>query len=104
MKKGLSKRTIKVLVTIAAAVTAAVIGIHHNPLADQHEENIKKIIACLMIMGAVGIFYRFYDKLVSLPVELWQSRQLIWKLAKTILRTATQALILGASGRLPSLL
>ena len=82
MKKGLSKITIKVLVTIAAAVTAAVIGIHHNPLADQHEENIKKIIACLMIMGAVGIFYRFYDKLVSLPVELWQSRQLIWKLAK----------------------
>ena len=82
MKRGLSKTTIKLLVTIAAVILAAVIVIHHNPLADQHEENVKKIIACLMIVGAMGIFYRFYDKLVSLPVELWQSRHLLWKLAK----------------------
>ena len=82
MKKGVSKRAIKALVTVAAVIMAAVIVIHHNPLADQHEENIKKVIACFMITGAILIFHRFYDKLVSLPAELWQSRELIWKLSK----------------------
>lgn len=82
MKKGLSKGTIKLFVTLLAAVLAAVIIIHHNPLADQQEEKVKKVIACLIIIGALAIFYRFYDKLVTLPVELWQSRHLLWKLAK----------------------
>ncbi len=82
MKNGISKRTVKLLATLVAVVLAAVIIIHHNPLADQHEENVKKLIACLMIVGAMLVFYRFYDRLMSLPVELWQSRELIWKLAK----------------------
>ncbi|MBO5030910.1 MAG: ABC transporter permease [Lachnospiraceae bacterium] len=82
MKKGLSKGAVKLLVTLAAAVLAATIIIHHNPLADQQEELVKKVAACLIIVGALAIFYRFYDRLVTLPVELWQSRALIWKLAK----------------------
>ena len=82
MRKGVSKTTVKLIVTLAAAVLAAIILIHHNPLADPQEETVKKGIACLIIVGAMAIFYRFYDRLVSLPVELWQSRQLIWKLSK----------------------
>ena len=82
MRKGVSKTTVKLLVTLAAAVLAAIIIIHHNPLADPQEETVKKVIACLMIAGAMAIFYRFYDRLVSLPIELWQSRQLVWKLSK----------------------
>ncbi len=82
MRKGVSKTTVKLIVTLAAAVLAAIILIHHNPLADPQEETVKKGIACLIIVGAMAIFYRFYDRLASLPVELWQSRQLIWKLSK----------------------
>lgn len=82
MKKGLSKKTVKLLVTLASIILAAVILIHHNPLADPDEEWIKKTIACFIIVGALAIFHRFYDRLVTLPVELWQSRKLIWKLSK----------------------
>lgn len=82
MKKGLSKKTVKLLVTFVSVILAAVILIHHNPLADPEEEWIKKAIACFIIVGALAIFHRFYDRLVTLPVELWQSRKLIWKLSK----------------------
>lgn len=82
MKKGLSKRTIKLLAGFVALVAMIIIVIHHNPLADQQEEIIKKVIACVIIVIGMAIFYRFYDRLVSLPVELWDSRKLIWKLAK----------------------
>ena len=54
---------------------------------DPHEENVKKIIACVVIVAAMLVFYRFYDRLVTLPVELWQSRKLIWKLAKNDFKT-----------------
>lgn len=70
------------IATVIALVMAIVIVVHHNPLADQHEENVKKIIACVIITLAMIIFYRFYDRLVMLPRELWQSKELIWKLAK----------------------
>ena len=82
MKKGLSKRTIKLLAGIVAFIAMIIIVVHHNPLADQQEEIIKKVIACIIIIIGMLIFYRFYDRLVSLPVELWDSRKLIWKLSK----------------------
>lgn len=82
MKKGLSKRVIKLLVSLVAAAMMVIIVMHHNPLAVQEEENIKKAIACVIIVVAMAVFYRFYDRLVSLPMELWQSKELIWKLAK----------------------
>lgn len=82
MKKGLSKRVIKLLVSLVAAAMLVIIVMHHNPLAVQEEENIKKAIACVIIVVAMLVFYRFYDRLVSLPMELWQSKELIWKLAK----------------------
>lgn len=82
MKKGLSKRVIKLLVSLVAAAMMVIIVMHHNPLAVQEEENIKKAIACVIIVVAMLVFYRFYDRLVSLPMELWQSKELIWKLAK----------------------
>ena len=95
MKKGLSKRAGKLLASLIALIMMAIIVIHHNPLADQHEENVKKIIACIIIVAAVAIFYRFYDRLVSLPMELWQSRKLIWKLAKNDFKTRYAGSYLG---------
>ncbi len=82
MKKELSKKTIKMLVSLVAVITMCIIVVHHNPLADPQEEIIKKVIACLIIVAGLIVFCRFYDRLVSLPIELWESRKLIWKLAK----------------------
>ena len=82
MKKGLSKRAVKLLACLVALVAMVIIVVHHNPLADPQEEMIKKVIACVLIVSGLAVFYRFYDRLISLPVELWDSRKLIWKLAK----------------------
>ena len=87
MKKISSKTRNIVVVTLVALVMMVILIVHHNPLADPHEENIKKIIACAVIVAAMLVFYRFYDRLVSLPAELWQSRKLIWKLAKNDFKT-----------------
>lgn len=35
-----------------------------------------------MIAASCGIFAAFYDKITVLPIELYQNRRLIWKLAK----------------------
>lgn len=65
-----------------AAILAAVVLLHHNPLADQVTEVMKKVMACLLIAFTSVIFGIFYDRLTILPKELYQSRRLIWKLAK----------------------
>lgn len=95
MRKGLSKRGIQLLVSLIALIAMAIIIIHHNPLAIQQEENIKKVIACAIIIVAMIVFFRFYDRLVTLPTELWQSRKLIWKLAKNDFKTRYAGSYLG---------
>lgn len=88
MKKGLKvKKIVITVVTIALALLAVLIVIHHNPLADQTQEIIKKIIACVLIVGGNLIFIRGYDKFIVLPVELYQNRRLIWKLSKNDFKT-----------------
>lgn len=87
MKHGLTKKQGMLIATLIGIIMATIIVIHHNPLADQHEENIKKIVACVLIVCALGIFYRFYNRLVSLPSELWECRKLIWKLSKNDFKT-----------------
>lgn len=64
------------------AILAIVVLLHHNPLADQTTEIMKKVMACLLIVFTGVIFGIFYDRLTVLPKELYQSRRLIWKLAK----------------------
>lgn len=81
-KKRISKRNGILLFCLAGLIMAAVIVFHHNPLANRQEELIKKIIACLVIASSCGIFAGFYDKITVLPIELYQNRRLIWKLAK----------------------
>ena len=60
----------------------AIILFHHNPLAVPKEEIIKKAIAIAMVLSVLTAFIGFYDKIMSLPGELWANRELIWKLAK----------------------
>ena len=95
MKKGLSKRAVKLLAGLVALVAMVIIVVHHNPLADPQEEMIKKVIACVLIVSGLTVFYRFYDRLISLPVELWDSRKLIWKLAKNDFKNRFASSYLG---------
>ena len=67
---------------VTAIILMVVILLHHNPLADHSTEVMKKAMACLLIVFGGAIFGIFYDKLTILPLELWQNRRLIWKLAK----------------------
>ena len=67
--------------TLAAALAITVLA-HHNPLADPVTEQMKKVMAWLLVGFICFIFGVFYDRLTVLPRELYQSRRLIWKLAK----------------------
>ena len=87
---------------VLAATLTAVVVVHHNPLADQVTEMMKKVMACLLIAFTCVIFGIFYDRLTVLPKELYQSRRLIWKLAKMILRSVMRVPILAWCGPLCS--
>lgn len=64
-------------------ILAIVILTHNNPLApDLQTENLKKYCACAFLTLACIIFGVFYDRMFIIPKELFQSRELIWKLAK----------------------
>ena len=61
---------------------ASVLILHHNPLADQVTEQMKKVSGCVLITFTCIIFTIYHDRIVTIPVELFQSRGLIWKVAK----------------------
>ncbi len=63
-------------------ILALVLVNHHNPLADQVTERMKKVSGCVLITFTCIIFSIYYERIITIPVELWQSRKLIWKLAK----------------------
>ena len=82
MKEKVSKRVAIVLFCVAAAVMAAIIILHHNPEANQQEELLKKVVSCAVVAVSCVVFILLYEKVTTLPVELYQNRHLIWKLAK----------------------
>ena len=82
--------------TVVMLIMAAVIVFYKNPLADPSEEMTKKIIACVIIVLSILIFAKWYDKFTGLPTELYQSRHLIWKLAKNDFKKRYAGSYLGA--------
>lgn len=84
------------LFTVVMLLMAAVIVFYRNPLADPEEELVKKVIACILIFFSILIFGKGYDKFTSLPMELYQSRHLIWKLAKNDFKKRYAGSYLGA--------
>ncbi len=82
--------------TTIMLIMAMIIVLYHNPLADPVQEMIKKIIACIIIVVAIIVFSVLYDKITILPVELYQSRHLIWKLAKNDFKKRYAGSYLGA--------
>lgn len=81
-EKKLSKKWVIGIFLTLAVLMAGVIVLHNNPFADPKEELVKKILSCVVILVVCIIFVKGYDKITVLPMELWQSRHLIWKLAK----------------------
>lgn len=79
-----------------ALLLGTIIIVHDNPAADQKQELLKKLLSCAMIVGAGAVFTLGFDKLVVLPVELWQSRRLIWKLSKNDFKKRYAGSTMGA--------
>lgn len=79
-----------------AVILGLIIVLHHNPLAVVSEEITKKIISCAILAAACLLFGLLYDKITVLPVELYQNRRLIWKLAKNDFRKRYAGSYLGA--------
>lgn len=79
-------------------VLAVIVIAHQNqgPLANPGEELVKKIVSCMIIAGACIGFAVFYDRVTGLTMELFQSRHLIWKLAKNDFKKRYAGSYLGA--------
>lgn len=91
-----NKKTAVSLFVLVAAALAAVILLHGNPGADPGEELLKKGISVGVIFISCVIFAKWYEKFMVLPAELWQSRHLIWKLAKNDFKKRYAGSYLGA--------
>lgn len=96
MNRKLSKKAGVSIFCTAAFIMAMIIVWHHNPLADPEEEMLKKILSCIVIAAACLLFWKLYDKLTQLPVELYQNRRLIWKLAKNDFKKRYAGSYMGA--------
>ena len=83
------------IVTILVVALDLYILLHHNPLDNHTQEIIKKVISCVILNAIYVVFLFGYDKIVILPTELFQNRQLIWKLAKNDFKTRYAGSYLG---------
>lgn len=94
----ISKRAGIALFSMAGIILATIIITHQNPGpgADPQQELIKKILSCTVIFLSCVIFARWYDKFTTLPVELFQNRHLIWKLAKNDFKKRYAGSYMGA--------
>lgn len=94
----ISKKGGILIFSLLGFALAVIIILHHNPgpAADPQQELLKKIISCAMILAACIVFARWYDKFTTLPVELFQSRHLIWKLAKNDFKKRYAGSYMGA--------
>lgn len=94
----ISKKGGITIFSLAGLLMAVTIIVHQNPgpSADPQEELMKKVLSCTMILIACIVFAKWYEKFTTLPVELYQSRHLIWKLAKNDFRKRYAGSYLGA--------
>lgn len=95
-KWNISKPVGIAIFTTVMLVMAVIILFYHNPLADPVQEVMKKVIACVVIAVMIVVFICLYDKITVLPQELYQSRHLIWKLAKNDFKKRYAGSYLGA--------
>ena len=65
-----------------AIILAAALLLHNNVLEDPDTARLKKISGCLLLGAGVFLFTLFQDRVMALPVELYQNRRLIWRLSR----------------------
>lgn len=69
-----------------------------HEITDEHEwkiNRVKKLAACLFVdIALLGVLI-FFRKFISLPIELYQNRKLIWKLSKNDFKTRFAGSYLG---------
>ena len=92
----MTKKHVLILSLVIVAAIAALIIFHKNPEADPAEELVKKCISCAVLLAGYAIFVKLYDKITVLPAELYQSRHLIWKLARNDFKKRYAGSYLGA--------
>ncbi|MCI8799484.1 ABC transporter permease [Acetatifactor muris] len=94
----ISKKGGVAIFSLLGLLMAVIIVVHQNPgpSADPQEELLKKLLSCAMILVACVVFAKWYEKFTTLPVELYQSRHLIWKLAKNDFKKRYAGSYLGA--------
>ena len=80
--KKLSKKGVITVFFVMVFIMGTLIVLHDNPAADPQEELLKKICSCGILLAVALAFAKWHDKFISLPMELFQNRHLIWKLAK----------------------
>ncbi len=87
-----------IIFSLLGLLMAVVIIVHQNPgpSANPQEELLKKILSCTMILAACIVFAKWYEKVTTVPRELYQSRRLIWKLAKNDFRKRYAGSYMGA--------
>ena len=94
----ISKKGGIVIFWMVGMIMTALILVHQNqgPAANHQEELLKKVVSSVVILAACIIFTKWYDKFTTLPVELFQNRHLIWKLAKNDFKKRYAGSYMGA--------
>lgn len=76
------KQVVLGTVWTVAIILAAALLLHNNVLEDPDTARLKKISGCLLLGAGVFLFTLFQDRVLALPVELYQNRRLIWRLSR----------------------
>ena len=76
------KQVVLGTVWAVAIILAAALLLHNNVLEDPDTARLKKISGCLLLGAGVFLFTLFQDRVMALPVELYQNRRLIWRLSR----------------------
>lgn len=84
--------------SLAGFLVALMIILHQNTgiNVNPQEELLKKVLSCAMVLIVCVVFAKWYDKFTTLPVELYQNRHLIWKLAKNDFKKRYAGSYMGA--------
>lgn len=76
------KQVVLGTVWTVAIILATALLLHNNVLEDPDTARLKKISGCLLLGAGVFLFTLFQDRVMALPVELYQNRRLIWRLSR----------------------
>lgn len=90
------KKIVLAVVIILCVALALLVFFHNDPMDNEGTARLKKISGISLIIVSCSLFCIFYDQLKVIPMELAQSRKLIWKLAKNDFKKRYAGSYLGA--------